>query len=229
MTNCFSWYAILTMESMNRLEELRQTKLIMEKWISTVREQEGKERGEGEERQCEEKQNEWTSENILVILSSTPLPHCEPQSRAASLPLCSGYAGPLGTHPAFCPNYQLLTQWGEKISPSTPVWTSCWTGAKLTERRGWPWIAPALGFATLSSPPSVHTQTLTHTHTAPQTVSLFNFLWVSNTWLLQICQNSIYLTCCKKDKPISSERTGSEHESVQDDFIADRRKLVCVG
>lgn len=43
---------------MNRLEELRQTKLIMEKWISTVREQGGKERGEGEERQYEEKQNE---------------------------------------------------------------------------------------------------------------------------------------------------------------------------
>lgn len=41
----FFWYALITMESMNRPEESRQTKLITEKWISTVREHEGGEGG----------------------------------------------------------------------------------------------------------------------------------------------------------------------------------------
>lgn len=72
--------------------ESRQTKLITETRISTVREQEGGEEERGE-RHSEEKRNEWMSENILVILSSAPLPRCEPWPRAASLPCCPGSAG----------------------------------------------------------------------------------------------------------------------------------------
>lgn len=39
----FCWYAPITMESMKRPEESRQTKLITEKWIGTVRERGGEE------------------------------------------------------------------------------------------------------------------------------------------------------------------------------------------
>lgn len=166
MNRYFHWYLLLTMELMNHLEELRQTKLITEKWIITVREQEAE---EGGERQSEELQNEWTSENILVILSSAPLPHCF----SASLPrLCWAQiqfsvqitssasqkkaSGVRRSHPPPpCLNPLLARR--EADGASRMALDCTCTG-------GFPALLPSF-----------------HTHN-PQTITLFPFLWVSIRW-----------------------------------------------
>lgn len=113
----FHWYALVTMESMNRLEDLRQTKPITEKWISTVREQEGG--GEAL----------WGKAGWMNEWKHIGHPEFSPLSPAVSpdrwLLHCLAAQALLGTNPVFCPNYQLRFaeegQRGEKISPSTPL------------------------------------------------------------------------------------------------------------
>lgn len=107
------------MELMKRPGEWRQTKLITEKWISTVREQKRGREGGNTLRKSR------MNERVKTYWSSWVQPLSPAVSPDRGLLHCLAAQALLGTNPDFCPNYQLRFaeegQRGEKISPSTPL------------------------------------------------------------------------------------------------------------
>lgn len=151
--------------------ESRQTKLITETRISTVREQEGGRRRGVRGILRKRGMNEW----VKTYWSSWVQPLSPAVSPDRGLLHCLAAQAPLGTNPVFCPNYQLRFaeegQRGEKISPSTPLCLN----PSLARREADGASRMALdctctgGFPALP-PFSSHT----HTHN-PQTITLFFF------------------------------------------------------
>lgn len=146
------------MESMNRLEESRQTNW-SQSGNSTVRERRWWWWWWGA------RMNEWVKPYWSSWVQSL-FPAVSP---SRGLLHCLVAQALLGSNPVFCPNYQLRFteegQRGEKISLSNRpplLRLNPWPGVKLTERRGCPRIAPALGAFQLPLPP------LQFTHSQPQ-------------------------------------------------------------
>lgn len=145
--------------------ESRQTKLITETRISTVREQEGGGGGEGWEAFWgkEEWMNEWKHIGHPEFSPSPPLWALTAGCFTALLPRLRWAQIQFSVQITSSASQKKASGVRRSHPPPPSVWTPRWPGAKLTERRGWPWIAPALGAFQLF-PPSVHT----HIHTTPR-------------------------------------------------------------
>ena len=145
--------------------ESRQTKPITETRISTVREQEGAEGWEafwGKE----EWMNEWKHIGHPEFSPSPPLWALTAGCFTALLPRLRWAQIQFSVQITSSASQKKASGVRRSHPPPPSVWTPRWPGAKLTERRGWPWIAPALGAFQLF-PPSVHTHTHTQ-HTTPR-------------------------------------------------------------